>query len=253
MEYLVQANRVRQGDYDRPPITAEGHHVVIIGGGDTGADCLGTALRQGAASVVQLDIKPQPGVDRADDEPWPVHARVHRVSPAHQEGRELVRDGRVLAGDSSGLPEQEALRDVRVFSAATLRFHGDDEGRVRSLSLADAEAGTRRPLPETERTIPVDLVLLALGFSGPENPEHGLGEQLDLRTTASGAFARDQRYGAGIPGVFVAGDAGRGQSLVVWAIAEGRAAAACVDAYLSPTGTSALPLPVTPADRPMAL
>nr|WP_236651976.1 glutamate synthase subunit beta [Streptacidiphilus neutrinimicus] len=253
MEYLTQANRVQEGDYDRPAISAEGHHVVIIGGGDTGADCLGTALRQGAASVVQLDIKPQPGVQRADDEPWPVHARVHRMSPAHQEGQELVRDGAVLAGDSSGLPPQDALRDVRVFSAATVRFQGDAAGRVRSLSLADAETGTRRPLPGTERTIPVDLVLLALGFSGPENPEHGLAEQLGLRATATGAFARDARYAGGRPGVFVAGDAGRGQSLVVWAVAEGRAAAACVDAYLSPTGVSALPVPVVPRDRPMGL
>ncbi|RAG86884.1 glutamate synthase [Streptacidiphilus pinicola] len=253
MEYLTQANRVQEGDYERPPISAEGHHVVIIGGGDTGADCLGTALRQGAASVVQLDIKPQPGVDRTVDEPWPVHARVHRVGPAHQEGRELVRDGAVLAGDSSGLPAQDALRDVRVFSAATVRFQGDASGRVRSLSLADAEAGTRRPLSGTERVIPVDLVLLALGFSGPENPAHGLGEQLGLRTTAAGAFARDEDYAGGRPGVFVAGDAGRGQSLVVWAVAEGRAVAACVDAYLSPTGTSTLPRPVAPGDRPLAL
>jgi glutamate synthase (NADPH/NADH) small chain len=253
MEYLTQSNRVQEGDYDRPPISAEGHHVVIIGGGDTGADCLGTALRQGAASVVQLDIKPQPGVDRADGEPWPVHARVHRVSPAHQEGRELVREGVVQAGDSSGLPKEEALRDVRVFSAATVRFQGDGQGRVRSLSLADAETGTRRALPGTERTIPVDLVLLALGFSGPENPEHGLGAQLELRTTPTGAFARDAHYGGGHPGVFVAGDAGRGQSLVVWAVAEGRAAAACVDAYLNPSGETTLPTPVAPGDRPMTL
>ncbi|SEK50336.1 glutamate synthase subunit beta [Streptacidiphilus jiangxiensis] len=251
MAYLTQANRVLEGDYPCPPISAEGRHVVIIGGGDTGADCLGTALRQGAASVVQLDIKPQPGVERAEDEPWPVHARVHRVSPAHQEGGELVREGAVVAGDRDGLPREEALRDVRVFSAATVRFDGDPDGRVTALSLAGAESGTRRPLPGTERVIPVDLVLLALGFSGPESA--GLAAPLALRSTPTGAFARDAHYAAGLPGVFVAGDAGRGQSLVVWAIAEGRAAAACVDAYLSPDGTTALPMPVAPGDRPLTL
>ncbi|MEY9871568.1 glutamate synthase (NADPH/NADH) small chain [Streptacidiphilus sp. MAP12-33] len=251
MTYLTQANRVQEGDYAHPPISAAGRHVVIIGGGDTGADCLGTALRQGAASVVQLDIKPQPGVERAANEPWPVHARVHRVSPAHQEGGQLVRDGAVQAGDRTGLPGEDALRDVRVYSAATVSFDGDAQGRVTALRLADAEAGTRRALPGTERVIPVDLVLLALGFTGPE--PGGLTAPFALRTTPTGAFARDAHYAGGRPGVFVAGDAGRGQSLVVWAIAEGRAAAACVDAYLNPDGTTTLPLPVAPTDRPMAL
>ncbi|MEY9938349.1 glutamate synthase subunit beta [Streptacidiphilus sp. MAP5-3] len=250
MEYLVQANRVQEGDYPRPPITAEGRRVVIIGGGDTGADCLGTALRQHAASVVQLDIKPQPDEERPDDQPWPTYPRIHRLTPAHVEGRDLVRLRVVAPGD----PDDQHLTgehgDVRVFAAATVRLDGDAQGRVRALHLSDADPGSRRPVPETERVIPAELVLLALGFTGPE--DGGLVDQLGLRLGPTGAFARDEGFAGGRPGVFVAGDAGRGQSLVVWAIAEGRAAAAAADRYLRGRPTE-LPAPIAASDRPMVL
>ena len=259
MEYLPLANRVQEGDLAVSPISAEGRQVVIVGGGDTAADCLGTALRQHAASVVQLDINPRPGADRPPEEPWPVHPRrVHRVSPAHEEGRELAR--RRGPGDAtSGLPVPEYTEggedgddaaDVRLFSASTLRFEGDAAGRVRALQLAEAEPGTRRPVPGTERVIPAQLVLLALGFSGPER-HSGLIGRLGLELDGRGTFARDADFATAAPGVFVAGDAGRGQSLVVWAIAEGRSVAAAVDRYL--TGDTDLPMPVRPADQPLSV
>ncbi|MET9693867.1 glutamate synthase subunit beta [Streptomyces sp. NPDC006514] len=234
MDYLTCANRVREGDYAVSPVTAEGRHVVIVGGGDTGSDCLGTALRQGAISVLQLDINPEPGAGRTDDEPWPVYPRTYRISHAHEEAR--GREG----------------RDPRLFARATLRFEGDAAGRVRALHLTAVEPVARSPLAGTEDVIPAGLVLLALGFSGPERAG-GLREQLGLELDERGNFARDAGFAAGggrrVPGVFVAGDAGRGQSLVVWAIAEGRAAAAAVDRYL--TGSTCLPAPVAAHDRPM--
>ncbi|MET9600725.1 glutamate synthase subunit beta [Streptomyces sp. NPDC006459] len=233
MDYLTCANRVREGDYPTSPLTAEGRPVVIVGGGDTGSDCLGTALRQGATSVLQLDINPEPDAGRTDDEPWPVYPRTYRISHAHEEAR-----GR-------------AGRDPRLFACATLRFEGDAAGRVRALHLTAVEPVGRSPLAGTEQVIPVGLVLLALGFSGPERAG-GLREQLGLDLDERGNFARDAGFAANggrAPGVFVAGDAGRGQSLVVWAIAEGRAAAAAVDRYL--TGSTCLPAPVAAHDRPM--
>ncbi|MFF2789000.1 glutamate synthase subunit beta [Streptomyces sp. NPDC058049] len=233
MDYLTCANRVREGDYPVSPLTAEGRHVVIVGGGDTGSDCLGTALRQGAVSVIQLDINPEPGPGRTDDEPWPVYPRTYRISHAHEEAR--GREG----------------RDPRLFACATLRFEGDAAGRVRALHLTAVEPVARSPLAGTEQVIPAGLVLLALGFSGPERAG-GLREQLGLELDERGNFARDAGFaavGGRAPGVFVAGDAGRGQSLVVWAIAEGRAAAAAVDRYL--TGSTCLPAPVAAHDRPM--
>ncbi|MEU9084025.1 glutamate synthase subunit beta [Streptomyces sp. NPDC048357] len=233
MEYLTCANRVREGDYAVSPVTAEGRHVVIVGGGDTGSDCLGTALRQGAISVVQLDINPEPGTGRTDGEPWPVYPKTYRISHAHEEARGC--EG----------------RDPRLFSCATLRFEGDASGRVRALHLTAVEPVARSPLAGTEHVIPTGLVLLALGFSGPERAG-GLREQLGLELDERGNFARDAGFAAGggrAPGVFVAGDAGRGQSLVVWAIAEGRAVAAAVDRYL--TGSTCLPAPVAAHDRPM--
>ncbi|WP_030719774.1 glutamate synthase subunit beta [Streptomyces sp. NRRL F-2580] len=233
MEYLTCANRVQEGDYAVSPVTAEGRHVVIVGGGDTGSDCLGTALRQGAISVVQLDINPEPGPDRSEGEPWPVYPKTYRISHAHEEARGC--EG----------------RDPRLFSSATLRFEGDASGRVRALHLTAVEPGARSPLAGTEHVIPTGLVLLALGFSGPERAG-GLREQLGLELDERGNFARDAGFAAGgarAPGVFVAGDAGRGQSLVVWAIAEGRAVAAAVDRYL--TGSTCLPAPVAAHDRPM--
>jgi glutamate synthase (NADPH) small chain len=250
MDYLPLANRACAGDFDgHPPLTAEGRHVVIVGGGDTGADCLGTALRQGAASVVQLDINPLPGEDRPAHQPWPVYPKIYRTSSAHQEARELAG----LHGedwDSLGVPSPGPDGDVRVFSASTFRFAGDENGHVRALHLVGVEPERRRPQPGTERVIPADLVLLALGFTGPEH-DSGITGQLALRLDARGNFARGTDFGAGPDGVFVAGDAGRGASLLVWALAEGRGAAAAVDRYLM--GSTALPAPVVPTDRPLAV
>ncbi|RSN46974.1 glutamate synthase [Streptomyces sp. WAC 04229] len=236
MEYLPLANRVCEGDLERSPLSAAGKHVVIVGGGDTGADCLGTAVRDRAASVTQLDIYAQPGAERDEEaEPWPVYPRLYRLSAAHEEARDL-----------RSAPAADA--DARLFAASTLRFTGDDAGHVRSLHLVGVDAG-RRPLPGTERTLPADLVLLALGFSGPDR-EDGLVDGLGLTLESGGTIARDQEFATGVPGVFAAGDAARGQSLVVWAIAEGRAVAAAVDRHLS-GGRTRLPAPVGPHDRPM--
>ncbi|WP_445524040.1 glutamate synthase subunit beta [Streptomyces cyslabdanicus] len=235
MVYLPLANRVCEGDLEASPVSAAGRHVVIVGGGDTGADCLGTAVRQGAASVTQLDIYAQPGAERDEDiEPWPTYPKIYRLSPAHQE-----------AGDLGTAPVADA--DARLFAASTLRFAGDADGRVRELHLVEVDA-ERRPLPGSERTIPADLVLLALGFSGPSQ-EDGLIDQLGLRLTDRGTIARDPAFATNVPGVFAAGDAARGQSLIVWAIAEGRAVAAAVDHHL--TGAWSLPSPIGPFDRPM--
>jgi glutamate synthase (NADPH) small chain len=249
MEYLPLANRACQGVFDgQPPITAHGQHVVIVGGGDTGADCLGTALRQGAASVVQLDINPLPGEDRPPNQPWPVYPKIYRVSSAHQEARELA--GRGEDQHSFGVPVSAPDGDVRMFSASTFRFEGNASGHVRALHLIGVEPEQRRPQPGTERVIPADLVLLALGFSGPEH-DSGMMEQLALRLTARGYFARDADFSAGPDGVFVTGDAGRGSSLIVWALAEGRSAAAAVDRYLM--GSTTLPAPIEPTDQPLEL
>ncbi len=227
MEYLPWANHVQQGDIDAPPITAKGKHVIIIGGGDTGADCLGTSHRQGAASVTQLEIMPTPPERRTDGMPWPTYPMIYRVSSAHEEGGE------------------------RLYSVNTTEFLADDEGRLRAIRIVevsrDAE-GRFVPVEGTERELPAQLVLLAMGFVGPEKGKllSDLGVELDQR----GNVARDDAYMTNVEGVFSAGDMGRGQSLVVWAIAEGRAAAAGVDAYL--TGRTVLPRPINPTDRPIA-
>lgn len=233
MDYLRQANRVQEGDIDKPGITAEGKHVVIVGGGDTGADCLGTVLRQGAASVTQLDINPLPGVDRPEGEPWPVYPKIYRVAPAYEEARELN--------------QSDPGADIRTFSASTFRADADDDGNVRVLHTVDVESEHRRPVPGTERELRADLVLLALGFTGPDGD--GPIAQLELETDPRTNIARDEAFTTSTPGVFVAGDAGRGQSLIVWAIAEGRAAAAAVDESLM--GSSTLPAPIKPSDRPL--
>ena len=224
MEYLPLANRVVAADPGSPAdpaISARGRHVVIIGGGDTGADCLGTAHRQGAASVTQLEILPRPPAIRPDHQPWPTYPMTYRVSSAHEEGGE------------------------RTYAVTTLEFLGDTDGRVRALRLADAKGFD--PVPGTERDLPCDLVLLAMGFTGAERPGllAGLGVDFDQR----GNVARDGSYATSVPGVFVAGDMGRGQSLIVWAIAEGRSAAAAVDRYLD--GVSELPAPIPPSARPL--
>ncbi|NUR90377.1 MAG: glutamate synthase subunit beta [Nonomuraea sp.] len=234
MEYLPLANRVCEGDLENSPVSAAGKHVVIVGGGDTGADCLGTAVRQQAASVTQLDIYAQPGAERDDDaEPWPTYPKIYRLSAAHEEARDLRT-------------APAASADARLFAASTLRFTGDEGGHVRSLHLVEVDAA-RRPLPGTGRALPADLVLLALGFSGPD-PADGLIDQLGLRMEPRGTIRRDGGFGTNVPGVFAAGDAARGQSLIVWAIAEGRAVAAAVDRHL--TGSSHRPAPIGPFDRP---
>ncbi|HEY0248581.1 MAG TPA: glutamate synthase subunit beta [Gryllotalpicola sp.] len=227
MEYLTQQNRVGAGDTVANQITAEGKHVVVIGGGDTGADCIGTAHRQGAASVTNLAIGVKPPLTRGEHEPWPMDPRVFEVSSAHEEGGK------------------------REFLASTVEFLRNDAGEVRAVRVAETEFvdGRRVPKSGTEREIPADLVLIAMGFTGPE--QEFLGEQLGIRFDGRGNVARDEDYETGEPGVFVAGDAGRGQSLIVWAIAEGRAAAAAVDRYLE--GETALPSPIKPTDRGISL
>ncbi|MEU1039295.1 glutamate synthase subunit beta [Streptomyces sp. NPDC005551] len=235
MEYLPLADRVCEGDLEVSPLSAAGKHVVIVGGGDTGADCLGTAVREGAASVTQLDIYAQPGEARDEDvEPWPTYPKIYRLSAAHEEARDLETS-----------PAADA--DARLFAASTLRFTGDARGHVRALHLVEVDE-LRRPVPGSERVLPVDLVLLALGFSGPD-PHDGLIDGLGLAVGSRGTIDRDADFATNVPGVYVAGDAARGQSLVVWAIAEGRAAAAAVDRHL--TGHSRLPAPIGPYDRPM--
>jgi glutamate synthase (NADPH) small chain len=226
MEFLPWANHVQQGDIDAPPITAEGKHVVIIGGGDTGADCLGTSHRQGAASITQLEIMPTPPEKRTEGMPWPTYPMVYRVSSAHEEG-----------GD-------------RLFSVNTTQFVADAEGKLVALKLVEVtrdSSGRFVPVEGTERELPCQLVLLAMGFLGPEKGKllSELGVDLDERSNV----ARDHRFMTSVEGVFSAGDMGRGQSLIVWAIAEGRAAAAGVDAYL--TGRDVLPRPINPTDRPL--
>ncbi len=224
MEFLPQANRVALGEEVEGQIRADGKDVVIIGGGDTGADCLGTSIRQGARSVTQLEIMGQPGETRPDGQPWPTYPMLYRVSSAHEEGGE------------------------RVYAVSTTEFLGDADGNVRGLKLVEVD-GSFTPVPGTEREIPAQLVLFAMGFTGPE--KEGLLTQLGVSFDERGNVARDAGYATDVEGVFVAGDAGRGQSLIVWAIAEGRAAAAAVDEYL--TGETALPRPVRPTDRPLAV
>jgi glutamate synthase (NADPH) small chain len=209
MEYLPLANRAASDASFGPAISARGRHVVIIGGGDTGADCLGTALRQGAASVTQLEILPRPPAGRPQSQPWPVYPMIYRVSTAHEEGGE------------------------RVYAVSTQEFLADSAGRVRALRLADVETqgGRMAVLAGTERELECDLVLLAMGFTGAEPSD--LLDGLGVRLTERGTVRRDDAYAAEVPGVFVAGDMGRGQSLIVWAIAEGRSAAAAADRYLA--------------------
>jgi glutamate synthase (NADPH/NADH) small chain len=227
MEYLPLANKVQEGDFVAPPITAEGKHVVVIGGGDTGADCVGTAHRQGAASVTQLEIMPRPSDDRPAGQPWPTMPAVYKVTSAHEEGGE------------------------RLYAVNTVRFTGDENGNVKELHLVEVvfQDGKFVPQEGTERVIPAELVTLAMGFTGTDQ-SNGLVEQLGLALDARGNIARDASYATNVDGVFVAGDAGRGQSLIVWAIAEGRSAAKAVDSYLTGV-TSALPAPIRPTDRPL--
>jgi len=221
MPYLTQGNLEAEGRGVPNQVTAKGKHVVIIGGGDTGSDCVGTALRQGAASVTTLAIGVKPPLERdSKNQPWPTHPLLFEVSSSHEEGGE------------------------RAYLASTVEFVGDEDHHVTALRLATTEVmpnGMRGPAPGSEREIPADLVLLAMGFTGPE--AEIIGQQLGVGVTERQSFARDARFATDHDGVYVAGDAGRGQSLVVWAIAEGRAAAAAIDEDL--TGSTELPSPIT--------
>ncbi|HYO40166.1 MAG TPA: glutamate synthase subunit beta [Nocardioidaceae bacterium] len=227
MEFLPQSNRVALGQHVEDQIVATGKHVVIIGGGDTGADCLGTSHRQGAASVTQLEIMPPPSDERPAGQPWPTYPMVFRVSSAHEEGGE------------------------RLYSVSTQEFLGDEDGNVRALRLVDVELvdGKFTEVEGTVREIPAELVLFAMGFTGPQ--QDGVVGQLEVELDGRGNIVRDDTYASSVPGVFVAGDAGRGQSLIVWAIAEGRAAAAAVDAHL--TGSTTLHAPIRPTERPLVV
>jgi len=225
MEFLPPSNRAALGEVVENQVVALGKDVIVIGGGDTGADCIGTALRQGARSVTSLEIMPRPGEDRPEGQPWPTYPMLFRVAAAHEEGGE------------------------RVYAVNTKEILGDELGRVRALRLVEVGPGLAE-VEGTDREIPAQLVLLAMGFLGPE--ASGVVEQLGVELDERSNIKRDKAFMTSVPGVFVAGDAGRGQSLIVWAIAEGRSAAAGVDAYLM-TRVSALPRPVNPTDRPLTV
>ena len=225
MEFLPWGNRQGLGEVETPEINVAGKQVVILGGGDTGADCLGTSIRQGAANVTQLEIMPRPTEERPAGQPWPTYPMIYRVSSAHEE------------------------LDNRMFSVSTEEFLGDGNGNLRAIKLIETrfENGKFEPVPGTEQEIPADFVFLAMGFTGPEKT--ALIDQLEVELDERGNIKRGLDYQSTQEGIFVAGDAGRGQSLIVWAIAEGRSAAAEVDKYL--TGDTQLPAPILPTARPM--
>src|SRR5829696_2769996 len=231
MDYLPQANRVRTGDLAAPPIDAAGKRVVIIGGGDTAADCLGTANRQSAASVTQLDHNPRPPEERdVAVNPWPQWPKIHRTSPAHEEGV------------------------VESWAREAVEFLGDEDGHVRAVVTEEVEIvrvddrRTFRPVPGSRTELPSELVLVAAGFLGTEPGSllDRLGVEVDPER---GTVRLPGGWETSVPGVFACGDASRGASLVVWAIAEGRACAAAVDTALS--GRTELPAPVSPGARPL--
>jgi glutamate synthase (NADPH) small chain len=227
MEYLPWANRAQEGDIgvDDVPVTAKAKRVIIIGGGDTGADCLGTTIRQGALSVHQLEILPRPPDERPAANPWPTYPMIYRVASAHEEGVE------------------------RVYAVNTECFLGDENGDVRALRGHEVEMveGRFEKVEGSDFEIECELVLLAMGFLGPQH--HGLLDQLGVEYDPRSNVARDAAFRTNLPNVFVAGDMGRGQSLIVWAIAEGRACASAVDEYLM--GSTALPSPIAPDARPL--
>jgi glutamate synthase (NADPH/NADH) small chain len=226
MEYLPWGNKQALGELtSEPAINASGKDVVILGGGDTGADCLGTAIRQGAKSVTQLEIMPRPTEERPSNQPWPTYPMIYRVSSAHEESGE------------------------RMYSVSTQEFVKGENGKLTGLKLVETEFknGKFEPIPGSEKVIPADLVFLAMGFTGPEKSE--LLTQLEVKLDERGNIIRDENYATAAEGVYVCGDAGRGQSLIVWAIAEGRSAASAVDTYLS--GHTQLPFPIEPTARPL--
>jgi glutamate synthase (NADPH/NADH) small chain len=224
MEYLKPSNLVREGALSHSPISAKGKHVLIIGGGDTGADCLGTVHRQGAASVHQLEILPEPPSDRLAENPWPLWPLILRTSSAHEEGGK------------------------RLFSVTTTEFVDAGSGSVAALRGHAVEMRNEdgrpvfEPVPGSEFELECDLVLLAMGFLGTER--RGAVDELGLEVDGRGAVAADGQWATNLEGVFVCGDQTRGQSLIVWAIAEGRSAAAAVDRWLM--GDTSLPAPTVP-------
>jgi len=223
MEFLPWGNKQALGEIETPPINVHGKHVVILGGGDTGADCLGTSVRQGAASITQLEIMPRPTDERPESQPWPTYPMIYRVSSAHEE------------------------KDNRLFAVSTEEFLGDADGNLRAIRIVETkfENGKFEPVPGTQQEIPADFVFLAMGFTGPE--QSPLISQLEVKLDERGNIARNANFESSEEGIFVAGDAGRGQSLIVWAIAEGRSAAAAVDRYL--TGETQLPAVIEPTTR----
>ena len=228
MEYLPWGNKQALSELESvPAINAQGKHVVILGGGDTGADCLGTAIRQGAASVTQLEIMPRPTEERPANQPWPTYPMIYRVSSAHEEAGE------------------------RIYSVSTEEFIGDQQGNLTGLKLVETKFvnGKFEKVEGSEKIIPADLVFLAMGFTGPEKSE--LIAQLEVELDERGNIKRDENFATSEEGIFVCGDAGRGQSLIVWAIAEGRSAAAAVDNFL--LGETQLPAPIAPTSKSLTV
>ena len=228
MEYLPWGNKQALNELPaEPPINAKGKNVIILGGGDTGADCLGTAIRQGAASVTQIEIMPRPSDERPDSQPWPTYPMTYRVSSAHEESGE------------------------RLYSISTEEFIGDSAGQLTALKIVETKYvdGKFEKIPGTSKNLPADMVLLAMGFTGPEKNE--LVNALELKLDSRGNIARDNSYRTNVDSVYICGDAGRGQSLIVWAIAEGRSAASAVDADLM--GHTQLPSPIEPTARPLTV
>jgi glutamate synthase (NADPH/NADH) small chain len=225
MEFLPWGNKQALGEVEEPVINVAGKHVVILGGGDTGADCLGTSVRQGAASVTQLEIMPRPTDERPASQPWPTYPMIYRVSSAHEE------------------------QDNRMFAVSTEEFLGDSDGNLRAIKIVETEFvnGKFEAKPSSEKEIKADFVFMAMGFTGPE--KSSLINQLEVGLDERGNIKRDANFQTTEEGIFVAGDAGRGQSLIVWAIAEGRSAAAAVDTYL--TGGTQLPSPIVPTSKPL--
>jgi len=228
MEYLPWGNKEALGEITERPIDVEGKDVIILGGGDTGADCLGTAIRQGAQSVTQLEIMPRPTDERPSNAPWPMYPMIFRVSSAHEE------------------------LDNRIFSVSTEEFVGDSDGNLHGIKIVETQFidGIFTPINGTEREIPAQFVFLAMGFNGPE--QSALLTQLEVELDERGIVKRNLNFQTTSEGVFVAGDAGRGQSLIVWAIAEGRSVAAAVDTYFTQE-KSQLHAPIAPTDRPLVL
>ena len=225
MEFLPWGNKQALGEVEEPHINVAGKHVVILGGGDTGADCLGTSVRQGAASVTQLEIMPRPSDERPSSQPWPTYPMIYRVSSAHEE------------------------QDNRMFAVSTEEFLGDSDGNLRAIKIVETEFvnGKFEAKTGSEKEIKADFVFMAMGFTGPE--KSSLINQLEVQLDDRGNIKRDANFQTSEEGIFVAGDAGRGQSLIVWAIAEGRSAAAAVDTYL--TGATQLPSPIEPTSKPL--